>query len=120
MVGILQKGVLMHSQDLLDAIDRIGKVIKSALESNIPWYQKLSKIVEAVVPEVEVIGTATNWEGADKKQLAMELIDSLYFKYLDSKYIPNFIEKMIINKVSSFLIDKFVDLMNKKGIFKHA
>ena len=99
-------------------VNKLDSVIKSILASKQRWYIKVGQIVEAIVPEVEVVGET--WAGAEKKSLAMELIEELYFKYLESKYIPNFFEKILVRKVSSFAIDKFVALMNKQGIFKHS
>lgn len=108
---------MSHSQDILDAITKIESEIKLILGSGDKWYQKLDKVARAVVPHVEVIGQG--WAGAEKKALALELVNDLWFRYLDIKYIPNFIEKILVNKVASFAIEKAVQFFNEKGIFKH-
>ena len=106
-----------HSADFLQIVERLDMVIKSILGSKKPWYEKVGKIVEAIVPEIEVIGE--DWKGADKKQMALELIEDIYFRYLQSKYIPDFIERVLVNILASKGIDSFVALMNKKGLFVH-
>ena len=108
---------MSHSADLMAIVDKLDSLIKNILNSKQAWYEKLGLIVEAIVPEIEKIGET--WKGSEKKTLAMEVTQELYFKYLESKYIPNFIEKILVNKISSIAIDKFVALMNKTGVFKH-
>ena len=102
--------------ELAQLLAELEPKIKTALSSG-KWYEKVGKIVETVVPVVEEIGV--EFSGADKKKFAMELIETIYFQYLDNKYIPNFIEQIIVRNLSSFAIDKIVALLNKTGVFKH-
>lgn len=115
---------MSHSQDFLIAIEKIRASVDGVLKQKLSWFDKLKTIITVVVPEVEAIGqqgeTVAKMSGADKKALAMEIIDEVWFRYLDIKYIPNFIEKIIIKNASSKLIDLVVDKFNKMGIFKHA
>ena len=109
---------MSHSEDFLKVVGRIDLTVKAVLASNLKWYEKVGKIVEAIVPEVEVIGDT--WKGAEKKQFAMELVEDIYFRYFNSKYIPDFLERILVKSISSKAIDAFVSLMNKKGVFsKH-
>lgn len=109
---------MSHSADLLMIVDKLGSTITQILKSPNRWYDKVGQVVEAIVPEIEKIGET--WKGAEKKTLAMEVTEELYFKYLNSKYIPDFIERMLVRKIASIAIDKFVALMNKRGIFTHS
>ena len=107
----------MPNPDLTKLVDKVGDQIESIIKSKNGWLTKLGQLVEVIVPEVEVIGET--WKGAEKKELAMTLIDQLWFRYLDIKKLPNFIEKVLVSNVSSFVIDKTVSILNKTGVFSH-
>lgn len=115
---------MSHSQDFLMAIEKIRASIDGILKQKLNWFDKLKTIITVVVPEVEAVSqkgeNVSKLTGPEKKQLALEIIDDLWFRYLDSKYVPNFIERMLVGRVASKLIDIIVDKFNKMGIFKHA
>lgn len=105
-----------HSADLLKVVSKLDDAIHDILKSKVNWFEKVGLIVEAIVPEVETIGSG--WKGADKKELALNIIEDLWFRHFEIKKFPNFIEKILVKKLASFAIDKFVSLMNKTGVFK--
>lgn len=107
----------MPNPDLTKLVDKVGDQIESIIKSKNGWLTKLGQLVEVVIPEVEVIGET--WKGKEKKELAMTLINDLYFKYLQSNKIPDWLESIFVKRVASFTIDKFVALLNSKGIFTH-
>ena len=107
----------MPNPDLTKLVDEVGDKIETIVKSSNGWLTKIGQIVEVVVPEVETIGET--WNGSEKKELAMTLIDQIWFKYFDLKRLPNFIEKILVNNVSSFAIDKLVKILNKTGVFVH-
>lgn len=105
------------SDDLKKLVEDLGSEIESILKSKSKWYEKLESIIKIVLPEVENIGAL--WKGSEKKELAMQLVEEFWFKYLNIKYVPDFLERIIVRKVSSSMIDKAVKFFNEKGIFKH-
>ena len=108
---------MSHSQDMLDAIAKLDGEIKVVLTSKTAWYKKIDGIVRLIVPQVEQIGET--WKGTEKKALALELVDDLWFRFVDLKWIPNELEKLILKTAASFAIDSAVRYFNEKGIFKH-
>ena len=108
---------MAHSAQVIDTIEKLTVAIQGIIKSSSKWYEKLDHIVTLVVPEVESIGETL--KGEDKKQLATEIIESLWFKFGDIKYIPNFIEKPLVHMLVSKSIDALVAQFNKMGIFKH-
>lgn len=108
---------MSHNKEVIDVIGRLEEGVKAILNSKGKWWEKLEEVIKIVTPEVEIIGAA--WRGSEKKLLAQEIVEDLWFRFLDIKYIPNALERIIVNKVSSFLIDKVVKFFNEKGIFKH-
>ena len=108
---------MSHNVEIVEALESIKIHITAISKEKIKWWEKLDKIIIHVVPKVEMI--ADGWEGEDKKQLALQIIEELWFKHFDNKRIPNFIEKPGVRFLGGKMIDAFVSLMNKRGIFKH-
>lgn len=106
-----------HNQQVLDVINRIADGIKSILNSDDKFWNKIKKMAEVVTPEVEEIGQG--WKGSDKKSLAHDIILDMWFKYANIKYLPDWLEQKIVSKIADVLIDNVVDIFNKKGIFVH-
>lgn len=104
--------------ELQTIIDTLDSGVKSILGSPRKWWEKVWALAELVVPQVEKFSNL--FQGSAKKDIALQLIDDIYFKYADIKFIPNPIEKWIVNSVAGAAIDKIVALLNKNGTFKHA
>ena len=104
--------------DILGLLDEIKLTIIPIVKSNQKWWEKLGKIAEIVTPKIEDV--AKEWKGADKKEVAMRIIDQIWFEHFDIKYIPNVFEKPLVSFVASKTIDAVVSNFNKIGVFKHS
>ena len=113
----------IDSDDLLKTIDDLQIKVKEATKGARKWYDKVGVIAELVVPQIEEIGTKAETfgrlSGSQKKELALNLVEMVYFRMFDSKYLPNFIEAFMVRRLASFVIDLVVKVFNETGIFKH-
>lgn len=107
------------ADDFNAIITALENGIHDIANSKDSWWKKVWNIASLVVPEVEKFDAIFS-SGADKKKIALELIDTLYFKYSGISWIPDAIEKMLLNAVAGTIIDKVVEVLNKQGILKHT
>lgn len=106
------------AQEILNMIDRLTQETKDLKKQPGAWYEKLSKLAEMVVKDVEFVHDGM--EGQNKKDLAEAVILDLYFKHFDSKFIPNFVEKKLITWAVDKCIEAAVAYFNRTKVFKHA
>jgi hypothetical protein len=104
--------------DVIKLIDEIRLKVEPIAKSDDKWWDKLGKIVEIVAPAIENV--AEGLKGSDKKVIAMQVINDVWFRHFDVKYIPNVFEKKLVDFVASKTIDAVVAKFNKLGIFKRS
>ena len=115
---------MAHTKELLEKIDALKGQFSVIWKSNHSWLQKvfeLAKLVVTAVEEVTIdVETAAKLSGPEKKQLALQFLNDIYFDKWESKKLPNWIEARILNFVAGKAIDRAVAYMNSAGIFKHS
>jgi len=92
--------------------DSLGEVKTIAIAE---VWKILQLLTATIIQVIEKIGT--DLAGAEKKQLAMELINNFYdniFRVVDLPFIPNAIELILhsyIKKILMILVDSAIDAM---------
>lgn len=113
-----------HTKELLDKIEVIRSQIGTIIKSNKSWLQKVYEITKLVVSAVEDVTidveSAAKLSGPEKKDLALNFIEDLYFEKWASKVVPDWIERKILRTVASKAIDRAVAYFNAAGIFNHS
>lgn len=108
----------MPEVNFTEVVEDLTKQIEIIVHSETKWWEKVGTIAELITPRIE--DAAKGWAGADKKKIALQMIDMIWFKYFNIKYIPDFFEKPLVDYLASKAIDAAVAQFNKLGVFKHS
>lgn len=104
--------------DIIKLIDEIRHQVEPIAQSKAPWWERTESIAAIIVPKIENL--ASGWAGADKKVVAMQVVNDVWFKYFNIKFIPDIFEKQLVDYVASKAIDALVSKYHKLGLFKHS
>lgn len=113
-----------HNKELLEEIDSIRHEVAKIYKSNQSWFQKVYEIAKLIVSSVEKVTSdvesAAKLSGPEKKEMALSLLEDVYFDRWQSKAIPDWIERKVLRLVAGKAIDRAVAYFNTIGVFKHS
>lgn len=113
--SLYSKGEIML--DIIKLINSVESNFQNVTSGPGEWWTKIGPLSEIVCKEVE--GVSKDLKGEDKKEAALNILLSLWFKYANIKWVPDMIEFPLVRHIFSISIDAVVAALNKAGIFVH-